>query len=172
MDHRQHVMQQALVYRTRIQAYLLGLTRRPAIAEDLFQDTFLVICERWEQFQPGTDFLAWALTIARFKYLASIDPKRHRERRMAEVFADACAAKPIEEASENERLAQLDRCVGKLPARARVLIDLRYRDGLDVPAVARQVGMSINALSTMMSRVRKQLRECIERHGVVSGDLS
>src|ERR1700722_19658244 len=73
------VMRLALEQREALWAFLMGLTKDPTRAEDLFQNTYLVLCEKAAQFTPGTNFLAWARQIARYEYLASIDPKRRPE---------------------------------------------------------------------------------------------
>ena len=75
---QQTVMRLALEHRVQIWAYLMGLAKDPHKAEDLFQNTYLIICSKWAQFQEGTNFLAWARRIARFEFLASVDPGRKK----------------------------------------------------------------------------------------------
>jgi RNA polymerase sigma-70 factor, ECF subfamily len=87
--HRQEVMRLVLAHRTQLLATLLALNRDPHRAEDLFQQTCLVVCAKWREFTPGTSFLAWARSIARFKHLSAHDPSRRRE---VAVAADVITA--------------------------------------------------------------------------------
>jgi DNA-directed RNA polymerase specialized sigma24 family protein len=50
-----------------------------------------------------------------------------------------------------------------MPGRGHRALALRYGEGLDGGAVARKMGVSLNALYTLLSRVRKTLFECVER---------
>src|SRR5208283_5496669 len=78
-ERTREVMRLALEQREAIWAFLMGLTKDPARAEDLFQDTYLVLCEKASRYTPGTNFLAWARQVARYEFLASVDPKRRPE---------------------------------------------------------------------------------------------
>jgi RNA polymerase sigma-70 factor (ECF subfamily) len=165
-DRRREVMRLALEHRSRLWGFLMGLTKDPRRAEDLFQNTYLVICEKWEQFQPGTNFLAWARQIARFEFLASVDPGRRpfvtAEMEVLESALEA-AAREDDGTSSAPREA-LSRCLEELPeARARRALDLRYGEGRPGPSVAGELGISLNALYTLLSRVRKALQDCVKR---------
>ena len=63
---KEQVIQQALDNRAMIWGYLMGLTKDPNQAEDLFQNTYLVICEKWDQYEEAYELMlhscstAWA----------------------------------------------------------------------------------------------------------------
>ncbi len=164
VELRQEMMRLALRHRADIWGLLMGLTKDPIRAEDLFQDTYVVICEKWRQFRPGTDFVAWARQIARFKFLASVDPARRPEVVVeAEVLESAMDAARDEREPERPQLDALRHCIGRLQGRSRRVIDLRYGEGLPGPRTAEVLNMSLNALYTLLSRVRQGLMECVER---------
>lgn len=164
------VMQLVLRHRNRIWAYLMALARSPQRAEDLFQQTCLVICRKWDAFEPGSDFLGWALTIARYEFLASVDPKRRRElSNEADILAGAWTATPEESALQAARREALRPCLASLAGRARRALRHRYVDGLDGRESARRLGTTENALYAILSRARKALRACIERYLVREG---
>jgi RNA polymerase sigma-70 factor (ECF subfamily) len=164
-DTRREVMRLALEHRSRLWGFLMGLTKDPRRAEDLFQNTYLVICEKWEQYRPGTNFLAWARQIARFEFLASVDPDRRpfvtAEMEVLESAMEAAAKEDETSSAPREALA---RCLQEMPeARARRALDLRYGEGRPGHSVANDLGISLNALYTLLSRVRKALQECVKR---------
>ena len=162
---RRAIMRLALEHRAQLWGFLLGLTKDPGKAEDLFQNTYLVLCEKWDQYRPGTNFLAWARQIGRFEYLASVDPDRRpfvtAEMEVLESAMRAAEARPEPPSSRRDALR---RCLEQMPdARARRVLELRYGDGLPGESVADRVGISLNALYTLLSRVRRGLQDCVER---------
>jgi len=163
-DSRRMVMRLALEHRAQLWGFLIGLAKDPAKAEDLFQNTYLILCEKWAQYRPGTNFLAWARQIARFEFLASVDPERRPfVTAEMEVLEAAMQAAESRRGSPSSRREALRRCLDQMPeARARRVLDLRYGEGLTGEKVAAQLGLSLNALYTMLSRVRRVLQDCIE----------
>ena len=51
-------------HQRQIFSYIYVLVPKRADAEDLLQETSLVICEKFNEFKEGTDFVAWACQIA------------------------------------------------------------------------------------------------------------
>jgi len=161
---RRELMRLALEHRAQLWGFLMGLTKDPQKAEDLFQNTYLILCEKWDQYRPGTNFMAWARQIARYEFLASVDPDRRPFLTAeTEVLELALHAAEREEAPSVRRDA-LRRCLDQLPdARGRRVLELRYGQGLPGERVAREVDLSMNALYTLLSRVRRALQDCVER---------
>ncbi|MFW5882648.1 MAG: RNA polymerase sigma factor [Planctomycetota bacterium] len=165
MSHRHEVIHLALRNRTRIWSYLMALSKDPTRAEDLFQQTYLVICQKWRRYRPERDFVAWALTIARYEYLASVDPRRRREvLAEAEILGATIAEDHDESALTAARREALQHCFAHLDDRARRAFHLRYAEGLSHDAVARVLEASANAAYVLLSRTRARLRACIEAH--------
>jgi RNA polymerase sigma-70 factor (ECF subfamily) len=164
-ENRRAVMRLALEHRAQLWGFLVGLTKDPARAEDLFQNTYLILCEKWELYRPGTNFLAWARQIARYEFLASIDPERRPfVTAEMEVLESAMRAAESEGGPPSSRREALRRCLDQMPqAKGRRVLELRYGEGLAGEKVAEQLGLSVNALYTLLSRVRRILQECIER---------
>ena len=160
---REEVMRLVLAHRTQLLAMLLALCRDPHRAEDLFQDTCLVVCAKWREFTPGSNFLAWARAIARYEYLGTLESARRREVAFeAEVIEAALDVLPAEDDQVAEREA-LGACLTTLDGRARKALDLRYAHGLSGAAAARQLGMTLGALYVLLTRTRQVLQACVER---------
>jgi len=161
---RRELMRLALEHRAQLWGFLMGLTKDPQKAEDLFQNTYLILCEKWEQYRPGTNFMAWARQIARYEFLASVDPDR-RPFLTAETEVLELALHAAErEVLPSIRRDALRHCLDQLPdARGRRVLELRYGQGLPGDRVAREVDLSTNALYLLLSRVRRALQDCVER---------
>src|SRR4051812_41613851 len=52
-----------------LRGFILGLLPDHNHAEDVFQEVFLTVTRKADEFTPGTNFLAWARTVARLKVL-------------------------------------------------------------------------------------------------------
>src|SRR5205085_9397094 len=63
-DSRKRLMMLMTRHQRQIFAYIYTLVPDRHDAEDLLQETSLVICEKFDEFTPGTDFVAWACQIA------------------------------------------------------------------------------------------------------------
>ncbi len=148
----------------RLFALILALVRRPADAEDVLQETNVVLWRKRETFQRGSHFPAWACEIARLQVLAW----RTRQGRRSELFderllAEIAAAALEESAADNLRAHALAGCLKKLPEPRRELILQRYEPGASVNALAAGMGKSARAVSESLRRIRDTLRQCIER---------
>src|SRR3954467_10124222 len=69
-ESRKRLMALMTRHQRQIFSYIYTLVPNRYDAEDLLQETSLVICEKFEEFKEGTDFVAWACQIAywRIKY--------------------------------------------------------------------------------------------------------
>ena len=74
-------------YQNRLYRYLLRMVRQPAEAEDLFQQTWLRVAEKIQQYDPRRTFEAWLFTLAR--NLAIDHLRRVRPQSLDEPIGDA-----------------------------------------------------------------------------------
>jgi RNA polymerase sigma-70 factor (ECF subfamily) len=143
-------------------AYLHALVPDRHDAEDLLQETNMVICEKFQEFQPGTDFVAWARQVAWWRVRAA----RQRFARSKLVFDDnvleAVAQTAETISSETDaRHEALQHCLGKLAHRDRELVLARYQHGHSVAEAAQQCGRSVEAAYKALQRLRKWLFDCM-----------
>jgi RNA polymerase sigma-70 factor (ECF subfamily) len=148
----------------RIYAFLLTLVVRPADADDLLQETSMVLWEKFNQFTPGSDFYAWACKIAHF----CVCNHRRRQAAAARIVDDdvlslleaELAASGDEIDAELQALAE---CFEKLRPRDQDLITRRYRAGASMRTVASEVGRTVEALYKAIQRIHESLFECVRR---------
>lgn len=140
-------------------------------AEEVLQETNLVIWSKYDQFQPGTNFGAWARQIAQFEVLKS----RQRKRREKLLFSDDFLATIGSEAElrsddiELKRTA-LEECLGKLRPEDRRLIRQRYQPGQTGKDIAEALGRPPNSVYQSLGRIRRTLVECVQRQLAVRVD--
>ena len=144
-------------------AFAFSLLRHAADADDVLQETNLVLWRKCGEFQPGTDFLAWAFRVTHFQVLAH----RQRKQRARECFDEELIAQLAAEAEEQRadfeiRRRALAECLQKLPGEKRALIARRYEPDGCVNDLAAERGSTPKAVSELLRRIRRTLLLCIE----------
>ena len=149
-------------HQRRIFGYIYTLVPDRHDAEDILQETSLVVCEKFEQFKPGTDFAAWACQIAYWE----VRRARQKFARSKVVFnqdvVDAIAETASQLAPEmSARREALAKCLQKLHPRDRELLMTRYEPGSGVELAAQRSGRSLEAAYKALARLRKLLLDCV-----------
>jgi RNA polymerase sigma-70 factor (ECF subfamily) len=148
-----------------ILAYLNALLLNFNDAEDVFQESCVVLWQKFDEFQPGTNFLAWALRIARFK---AMDFQKSRARRNAPWKQELQISLLSELISEKENMNRaplefLADCMKKLAEGDLQLVQTCYGDGVPVRQIADELSRSPQSVHNSLRRIRLMLLGCIER---------
>lgn len=142
--------------------YLLPLVGNASDADEVLQETNLIIWSKWRQFEPGTNFLAWSRAIARLEVFRF---RRSRGGKLAFLQDDILEliAQRTETVSEETELRQeaLNQCVAELRAKDRELLQMRYAPGANGDKVAKQLGRPANSVYQSLGRIRRTLMECV-----------
>jgi RNA polymerase sigma-70 factor (ECF subfamily) len=146
----------------RIYAYSVSLLPNWADADEVFQETGIVLWSKREEFRPGTSFLAWACQIA----LNKVFNLRKRQARSRLVFNDEFLSAVSDyrlEASERieSRGVALKGCVEKLKPRDRELLEQWYQKRGTTKNMAQQLGRPIDTIYKAMRRIRTALYHCV-----------
>ena len=151
-------------------AYIFSLLPDPVAAQDVLQETNLTLWRKANEFQAGTNFLAWACQVGYFHVLSH--RRRVRRDRLIfdeEVFAYLAERQADRAAELGDRLAALRGCLEKLPPTSRRLLEERYAPGGSVKELAETDGRSVAALSQVLYRIREKLLACIETTRAAGG---
>jgi RNA polymerase sigma-70 factor (ECF subfamily) len=162
-DSQQQVLQLFVRHQTRIKGFIVSLMGDFATADDVLQETFLVVQQKAGEFQPGTNFIAWAFQIARFQVMKAQGQHKRAADRFSEEVLETLAASVPEEPFDESKLAVLPRCLDRLAPQARRIVDLFYEHEHKPQEIARLVDWTSSAVSVALSRSRRFLRECIEQ---------
>lgn len=147
-----------------VYAYIMTLVANQDDADEVFQETSAAVWENFSQFEPGTDFRAWACRVAYFKVLTFRQRKRRAPLAFGDKFIEVVDGLANERADELEaRRRALADCYGKLGDRDRELIDRRYQTKATAAEVADQVGRSLDHVYKSLRRIYGQLFDCINR---------
>ncbi len=144
--------------------YLLGMLHNAADAEEVLQDTNLVLWRKFDDFQPGTHFDRWACRIAWFQAMKFREKKAQAGQLFSTEFVEGLAAEAEEQWNLlDARRDALGWCLGKLSEEDRRLVLQRYQEQATTQSVAEALGRSVQGTRKALHRIRTALLACIER---------
>jgi RNA polymerase sigma-70 factor (ECF subfamily) len=149
---------EALSYVDSLYGTALRLTRRPADAEDLVQETYLKAFRAEAQFERGTNLKAWLFTILHNTFR---NQRRHDVRNPVDVDSETVeqAADLVAQEHTPEQLLTRDTLDADLPEAFRQAVWLRDVEEFSYAEIARIVGVPIGTVMSRISRGRKLLYE-------------
>ena len=144
-------------------AYILGLVHDANATADVLQETNMVLWKKADHFTLGTNFVAWAKSVAHLEILA-YRKRRSKDRHLFndELVEQMAAVMEESTAHVDVRLIGLRDCLEKLSENHRRRIEKRYEPGAAVQEIARDNDQSVGAVSQLLYRIRKQLMTCVE----------
>jgi RNA polymerase sigma-70 factor, ECF subfamily len=158
-------VEEALSYIDSLYGTALRLTRRPADAEDLVQDTYLKAFRAADQFERGTNLKAWLFTILHNTFR---NMRRHDVRSPVDVDSETVerAADVMAQDQTPEQLltrdtldADLQAALDALPDAFRQAVWLRDVEEFSYAEIARILGVPIGTVMSRISRGRRMLFE-------------
>jgi RNA polymerase sigma-70 factor (ECF subfamily) len=164
LSRSQFVAREWVLAQPVVDAFISAAVRNHADAQDILQDVAVAILDGHSPPPADAQFIAWSIGIARHK-IADHFRRRNRlqllmEDHVLQGVADAFVAHAHAWTDQGHALEQ---CLGTVKGEAKHLLDLRYREGHSPQEIARRLGRSSDAIRAALLRVRKALRECIER---------
>jgi len=164
IDRVSEFVQLQTKHQQRVFSFILTLVPHWPDAEEVLQETNMVLWKKKEQYEPGTDFVRWANQVAYFEVLKHRKRQRGHIRQFSEAFIEEVAAEtlsldgPLQ--AQREALAA---CLAKLSEKDRALVAHRYLEGATTKTVAVAVGRSVDAVYKSLQRIRSALLACIRR---------
>ena len=149
---------------SQILAYIHAMLLNWNDTEDLFQDTCLVLWQKFDDFAPGTNFLAWALRIAGHKVM-DFHKKRSRYMAFTASLRDGLLTEIVDRGTEAaaDNLAALSGCMEHLTPDDRKMVTLCHGEGVPVRRIADMLGRSPQSVHHSLRRIRNWLLNCIRR---------
>jgi RNA polymerase sigma-70 factor, ECF subfamily len=134
-------------------------------AKEAVQRANITLWRKCGDWDPSTDFLPWAIAVAKFEVLGVLRDRQRREARfvfdpdVVELMADESARVT---GTGSYRAEALEHCLGKLSESNRAALTSHYVHGHSIGEMADSFGKRAGALKVMLLRLRGKLRECIE----------
>ena len=153
-------------YQGKIQSYILSLVPNFQDASDIMQETSKMMWDKFDSFKEDSNFLAWGITIARYRVLEF----RNKKKRLKEIQFDETVIESIHsdiskhQDKTNEFLAYIKNCFKKLPDFDKRIVLMRYHEDLKVKEMAGNLGTTVQTVYRNISRVQGSLLMCLKKN--------
>jgi RNA polymerase sigma-70 factor (ECF subfamily) len=144
--------------------YVMSLVGNRHDAEDVLQRASVVMWRRFATFEPGSDFVAWATTVA-FYEVRNFQRVTGRSRlEFDDDLMQTLAAERAQHVRQwSPRVEALEACVEKLDAANRALVESIYTQGVEVGVLAQEQGRATQTIYNKLNFIRRALAECVQR---------
>ncbi len=148
----------------RIYGFVMTLVFNYHDAEEVFQNTSVVLWNKFADFEPGSDFFAWASHVAYYEVLNLM-----KQRRRSRTFSDEALEVLASEATaisdrSSERYEALEECLGRLAPTDRALLQERYFYQRPPKQIATMQSRSIHSVYRALNRIHALLLNCVQRN--------
>jgi RNA polymerase sigma-70 factor (ECF subfamily) len=173
----------ALPYLDQLYGGALRMTRNPADAEDLVQETFVKAFAAFESFTPGTNLKAWLFRILTNAFINTYRKKQRQplhtttddldDWQMQYTQAYATGQLRSAEAEALDRLPNdlINNALAELPDERRMAVYLADVEGFSYQDIADIMDTPIGTVMSRLHRGRKQLRSSLEDYAISEGYL-
>ncbi len=147
----------------RIYGFIYAMVPNHSVAEDIMQETTLLMWEHFSKFQEGTNFSAWGISIAR----NMIRQYFRKKGRKGLVFDSQALENLIGQSdifeSEDDKIDALRHCFKKLRGNEKKLLEMRYIQGDSVRKIAENVNRTTSHLYRVIAKIHNLLLKCIKK---------
>lgn len=166
-------VQRLMEHRSMLHSFVYAIVRDAHLTEDILQQVAGVLWSKFAEFREGTDFGAWARSVAFREILAA----RRSESRAHRHLDEACARQIL--AAYERRQAAVDPashrqalrvCLDGLGGSLREMIHCRYGLGMTSREIARKFSKTAQAVDALVYRTRKSLTDCVRSRLAEEGD--
>jgi RNA polymerase sigma-70 factor, ECF subfamily len=158
--------------RAKLYGVLLRILRRPELADEVMQETYLKVWQMADKFDPiVASPITWMVAIARNRAIDIVRKKSEvsieEEPEALDVAAEIPT--PLARREMSEELKRLLTCLGKLDPEKQRIVLLAYYSGWSRDQLAKKLDIPVNTIKTWLRRSLIEIRGCME--GVVSEEF-
>ena len=147
----------------RIYAYIISIAPPGMSVDDVLQETNIVLWKKIDEFEPGSNFIAWAFSIARFQVMAAV--KKYKRQSWLTFDQDILDSltRDFQDQMDNfeTRHSHLRECLQELGPKETEIIQHRYYSEGNLEDYSKKIKASVTSLKQSLFRIRAALKKCI-----------
>ena len=142
-------------------AFILSLLPNRSDAEDVLQETNLILCQKSKEYDPEGNFRSWAFNIARFQVLGHLTKKKRSKIYFSNELVETLASEEFDASTHQLTQRALQICYELLPDHMREISRLRFKEDLSMKEISKRIQRPIGAISGTLFRIRQNLVQCV-----------
>jgi len=143
-------------------SYILSFLPHREDAEDVLQETNLILCKKADEYLPEGNFQSWTYNIARYQIMAYMTKRKRNRISFSNELVDALMEEEIDTTEIQLSQKALQICYGLLPEHMKEIAHLRFKEEKTVKSISQLVGRPLGAVSATLYRIRGNLIDCIK----------
>lgn len=163
-DNKQTFMSLLVANQSQILTYILYLNPNRADADDILQETLTEMWNKFDGYQEGTNFFAWATKIAKFKCLSHKKRNKNHKLHFSPDLTELIESEMKSHSKNNNLSDQIDalkKCLNKLTDKENKYLFLRYNSNLTYQGIAEEFGISMQAVYKAIGIIQYRLANCV-----------
>jgi len=166
---RDDVVKAAFQYRDALLSYSYAMLRSWTLAEDVVQEAYLVVMNKWQDLKDEGGIFLWVRQIVHFKTLEAIRARGREtstpDQELLDLVEQAVKENLDDHYAERQRMmsTSLRTCMSRLNTFNVDLLAGFYWKQESCETLADRHGRSVNAIRLMLSRLRDKLRTCLSK---------
>ncbi len=142
-------------HKAMVYSILWHFLRDRGLAEELAQEVFLQLHRNWASMESEVHIVFWLRKVTSHR---AIDFARKRKSRPELSLEEAGEPTVLERVHDSFLSSYLERMVASLPEKQRIVITLRYQEGMEPQEIAKVLRMNVNTVKTQIFRALELLR--------------
>ncbi len=144
-----------------LHSFILGLVGHRNDAEDVLQETNLILCKKSKDYDPEGNFQAWAFSIARYQVMAHLTVRRRSRICFSNELVDSLAEEELDAKKLQLLQKTLAICYELLPKSMSKIARLRFKEDKPLKQISLEVKRPVGAISATLFRIRQSLAQCV-----------
>jgi len=153
-------------FNVRLFTFLLRLSRRRDVAEDLLEETWLRLVKSARRLRTDTRLGPWLFTVARNLHVSYVRSRLLEDSATTSLMAlwpfSVARASPFETAAASELARRIEQALASMPATSREVLLLVGVAGLDHADAAEVCGITTDTLRQRLHRARAALARALD----------